>query len=125
MKPAIIDIPGIGPAAAATLAEHRIRGIATLAKAPVEKIAAIPGFGEARATRVIAAAAELLAASNTSTPARTAAKTAEKTEVKAKSGGKDKKQKKDKQKKSKGKNKDKGKKKGKGKDKKKKNKGTK
>ena len=53
MEPAIIDIPGIGPATAEILAEHRIRGLADFAGASVEKIASIPGFSEARATRGI------------------------------------------------------------------------
>ena len=65
MKPEIIDIPGIGPAAAAALAEHGIKSVASLSKASVERISAIPGFSEARAAGVIAAAAELLAASGT------------------------------------------------------------
>ncbi|NNG11668.1 MAG: helix-hairpin-helix domain-containing protein, partial [Halobacteria archaeon] len=58
MKPAISDIPGVGPATVATLGEHRIRSLASLARASVGKIAAIPGFSEARATTVIAAATE-------------------------------------------------------------------
>ena len=66
MKPVITDISGIGPAAAEVLAEHRIRTVASLARASVEKITAVPGFSEARATRVIAAATELLDASATS-----------------------------------------------------------
>ena len=105
MKPTITDIPGIGPAAAETLAEHRIRSLAGLARASVEKIAAIPGFSEARATSVIAAAAELTAASGTTPAATTLAKS--------------KKDKKDKKKKNKGKGKDKKKDKKKGKGKKK------
>ena len=72
MKPAIIDITGIGPAAAEALAEHRIRTVASLANASVENISAIPGFSEARAERVIAAAAELLAVSATDQPAEAA-----------------------------------------------------
>jgi hypothetical protein len=110
MKPAITDISGIGPAVAEVLAEHRIRTVASLARASVEKIAAIPGFSEARATRVIAAATELLDASATS-PA-VAAKTAD-AGKQPKAGGKDKKDKKGKGKKDK-KGKGKGKK-GKGK----------
>ncbi|MEN8106624.1 MAG: helix-hairpin-helix domain-containing protein [Pseudomonadota bacterium] len=113
MKPAIIDIPGIGPAAAETLAEHRIRSLAGLARASVEKITAIPGFSEARATQVIAAAAELLAASGTTPAAKDAG---EESGKKTKSGGKGKK---DKKKKDKGKGKNKGKGKGKNKGKKK------
>jgi hypothetical protein len=68
MKPAITDISGIGPAAAAALHEHGIKTLASLARAPVEKISAVPGFSEARATRVIAAASELLAATATKQP---------------------------------------------------------
>ena len=68
MKPAIIDITGIGPAAAAALEEHGIRTVASLARAPVDKITAVPGFSEARAERVIIAASELLAASATNQP---------------------------------------------------------
>jgi predicted flap endonuclease-1-like 5' DNA nuclease len=63
MKPAITDIPGIGPAAATALKEHKITSVASLASASVETISAVPGFSEARAMRVITAAAELLAAS--------------------------------------------------------------
>ena len=115
MKPAIIDIPGIGPAAAEALAEHRIRGLVSLARASVEKVSAVPGFSEARAARVIAAAAELLAASGTTQSAKdTGGESGEKTKAGGK-GKKDKKDKKDKKKKGKGKEKkkDKGKKKGK------------
>ena len=60
MNPDIIDIPGIGPAAAEALAEHRIKTVAGLARASVEKVSAVPGFSEARAAKVIAAATELL-----------------------------------------------------------------
>jgi len=107
MKPVITDISGIGPAAAETLAEHRIKSLAGLARASVEKISAIPGFSEARAAKIIAAAAELLTASGSTPPA-------EKTSSGGK-GQKDKKDKKDKKKKDKNKEKKKGKGKGKGK----------
>ena len=109
MKPVINDIAGIGPAAVEALAEHGIRTLANLSKASVEKITAVPGFSEARATRAIAGATELLAAAGTTQPAK-----------EKKSGKKDKKDKKGKGK-NKGKNKGKGKgkkdKKGKGKNK--------
>ena len=111
MKPAIIDIAGIGPAAVKALAEHRIRTLASLSKASVQKITAIPGFSEIRATQVIADAAELLAASGITQPAKE-----NKSGKKDKTGGKDKK---DKKKKGKGKKDKKGKGKGKGKGKKK------
>jgi hypothetical protein len=126
MKPAITDISGIGPAAAAVLHEHGIKTLASLARAPVEKISAVPGFSEARATRVIAAASELLAATATKQPddaeANAAAEAAEagskgKKDKKDKPKGKGKKGKKDKGKKDKkgkkGKGKGKAKKKGK------------
>ena len=109
MKPAIIDIPGVGPATAETLREHRISSLARLAGATVEKISAIPGFSEARAEQVITAAADLLAAVGISPSSKTKGG---KSGKKVKAGGKDKKDKKDKKK-------DKGKGKGKGKDKKK------
>jgi hypothetical protein len=113
MKQAIIDIPGIGPAAVAALGEHRIRSLASLAKASVAKISAVPGFSEARATRVIAAANELLAGSGTPRSARGKTLT---TDKKVKPGGKGKSKDKGKDKaKGKGKGKDKGKGKGKGK----------
>ena len=107
MKPAIIDIKGIGPAAVATLAEYRINSVNALAGASVEKIAAIPGFSETRAAMVIAEAADLLAASGITQSADDSGK---------QHGKKDKKkdkEKKGKGAKGKGKNKGKGKKKGK------------
>jgi len=114
MNPAIIDIPGIGPVAAETLAEHRISGVADLARASVEEIASIPGFNEARATQVIAVAAELLAASGITEPAKGKGKKSGEKDKAAGKGKKDKKDKKDKKKKSKGKGKGKGKGKKKG-----------
>jgi hypothetical protein len=110
MKPAITDIPGIGPAAAATLGEHGIKSLAGLANSSVEKINTVPGFSEARAVKVLAAATELLVASGP-TPADKVkkpekAKKDKKKKGKGKGKGKDKK-------------KDKKKKKGKGKGKKK------
>ena len=106
MKPAINDIAGIGPMAVEALAEHGIRTLASLSKASVKKIAAVPGFSEARATSAIADATELLAAAGTTQPAK-----GKKSGKKDKAGGKGKKDKK------KGKNKDKKDKKGKGKNK--------
>jgi NAD-dependent DNA ligase len=111
MKPAIIDIPGIGPAAAEALAEHRVKSLASLARASVETISAIPGFSEARAAKVIAAAAELLALTGNTPPVKDKAKPQDASD---KSGGKGKKDKKNKGKGKKGKGK-----KGKGKGKKK------
>jgi hypothetical protein len=119
MKPAITDISGIGPAAAAALHEHGIKTLASLARAPVEKISAVPGFSEARATRVIAAASELLAATATKQPddaeanASAEAGSKGKKDKKDKPKGKGKKGKKDKGKKDKKGKKGKAKKKGK------------
>ena len=114
MKSAITDIPGIGPAAAAALGEHGLKSLADLANSSVEKINTVPGFSEARAVTVLAAATELLAASGTTPSAGNAEK---KPGKKDKSAGKGKKDKK--------KNKGKGKGKDKKKDKKKKGKGKK
>jgi hypothetical protein len=127
MKPAITDIPGIGPVAADALAEYRITTVHRLSRSSVEKVTAVPGFSEARAAKVIAAAAELLGTSAkpaTAQPAAGQQDTAESPDVRDKKGKKDKDRKKGKgkgkdKKKDKGKGKDKDKKKGKGKEKKK------
>jgi Holliday junction resolvasome RuvABC DNA-binding subunit len=112
MKPAIIDIPGIGPAAAAALAEHSIKTLTDLAKASVETISAVPGFSEARATRVIDAARDLLPAPAETIPEKDTGSGKEKKGGKGKKGkGKGKGKGKKKDKKNKGKKKDKGKKK--------------
>ena len=122
MNPAIIDIPGIGPAAAAALAEHSINTLADLAKASVETVSAVPGFSEARATRVIDAARDLLPAPAETIPEKDTYSGKEKKGGKGKNGkgkgkakgkGKGKGKGKKKDKKNKGKKKDKGKKKGK------------
>ena len=119
MKPAINDIAGIGSVAVEALAEHGIMTLANLSKASVQKIAAIPGFSEARSTRVIAGATELLAAAGITQPAKEK-KSGKKDKTGGKGKGKGKKDKKkkgkgkkDKKGKGKGKNKGKGKKKGK------------
>jgi NAD-dependent DNA ligase len=102
MKPAIIDITGIGPAAAATLGEHGFSTLKALAKASVEQVSTVPGFSAARAQKVIAAAAELLASTTAETAA---ADTPEKDDKDKKKKKKDKKKKDKKRKKGKGKNK--------------------
>ena len=116
MKPAIIDIKGIGPAAAETLAEYGINSVDELAEASIETIVAIRGFSETRAATVIAEAAELLSASGITQIADDSDKLHGKQDIK-KDKKKDKKKKgkgkKSKGKKDKGKNKGKGKKKGK------------
>jgi len=107
MKPVITDIPGIGPAAATALGEHRIKTLAKLASASVETVSAVPGFSEARAASVIAAAGELLAATGTTQPAKGKGGKTAKEDKPADKG------KKEKKKKGKKKGKGKGKKKGK------------
>ena len=117
MKTTIIDIPGIGPVAAEALAEHHITTVYQLSRSSIEKVAAVPGFSEARAARAIAAATELhgepVRAASTDDdvpPTQTGdrKKKAEKDKGKQKGKGKDKK-------KGKGKDKSNGKAKGKGK----------
>jgi len=70
MKSSITDIPGIGEVAAAALAEHGIRTLRKLARSRIETVAAVPGFSTARAGKVIAAAASMIA---TNEPVATAA----------------------------------------------------
>ena len=118
MKPAINNIAGIGPVAVEALAEHGIRTLANLSKASVQKITAVPGFSEARATRAIAGATELLGAAGITQPAKEKKSGKKDKKGKGKNKGKGKKDKKKKGKdkkgkKGKGKNKGKGKKKGK------------
>ncbi|MDH3887409.1 MAG: helix-hairpin-helix domain-containing protein, partial [Gammaproteobacteria bacterium] len=89
MKPQIIDIPGIGPTAAAALDEHGFKSLADLARSSVEKVNAVPGFSEARAVKVIADATELLG-----TPAKIPADSGKSPEKTDNTRGKDKKNKK-------------------------------
>ncbi len=113
MERVIHDVPGIGPAAAKLLAEHSINTAADLATASIELVVAVPGFSQIRATRVIAAAAELLATAGKAAPLKdtdSQSGTADKSAGKKSKGKKSKKAKKDKKgKKSKGKGKGKGK----------------
>ena len=97
MKPAITDITGIGPAAAAALGEQGFSSLRALARASVEQVSAVPGFSTARAQKVIAAAAEMLGAASAGTAAADEPET----------GGKDKKKKDKKKGKGKGKGKNK------------------
>ncbi len=94
MKPVIIDIQGIGPAAEESLAEHGYRTLRKLAGTTVEKLATVPGFSEARAGKVIAAAAELLRSESGEKGAKGKQAGKEKKGKKDKRGKKDKKGKK-------------------------------
>jgi NAD-dependent DNA ligase len=105
MKPAIIDITGIGPAAAAALGEHGFSSLKALARASAEQVSAVPGFSTARAEKVIAAAAELQATPDTKAAASDTPQKDRKDKKKKDKKKKDKKRKKDK--KGKGKNKNK------------------
>lgn len=98
MNPTIIDIPGIGPAAVAALAEHRIKTVRALARASVQKIATVPGFTEARAARVKEEAAALLAEEETAPAGSESIPEEPRKQDKEKRGKKDKKDKKDKKK---------------------------
>ena len=120
MPTALTSISGIGPAAAEVLKQHGFKSAEAVAKASVEQLSAVPGFGEIRSQSTINAAIELV------TPATQAEEVPEPVDEpvkeKAKNKGKSKEKKKpSKDKKDKGK-KDKDKKKAKGKDKKKKDK---
>jgi len=59
------DIRGIGPATATLLADHGLTSVKKLAKADLDAITAVPGFGPVRAAAV---RAEALAALPTKAP---------------------------------------------------------
>lgn len=67
------DVKGIGPATAELLAEHNIISVADLAGCKIGQIAAIKGFSEIRAKRVIDAAKALLKTEPAAAPATHAA----------------------------------------------------
>lgn len=106
-RPKLTDVPGIGEATADLLAASGIRGAKTLAGASSEKLAAVRGFGPARAAAVQKAAKGLLGSSEPakqpSAKATPKKKAAEKTDAggKGKGKGKGKPDKKDRKKKGK------------------------
>jgi len=55
----LTDIPGIGPHTAQVLVDRGIETVDALATLPVEKLAAMPGFGPARAAAIAQALARL------------------------------------------------------------------
>jgi len=63
MKTTIIDVPGIGPDSEKILIENGFKTLKGLAGTTVEKLTSVPGFGIARAGKVIKAANELLLSS--------------------------------------------------------------
>ena len=62
MSATLTDIKGLGPSSVQDLSAHGIKSVEDLASVSISDLCAVPGFGEARAARVKAAAAELLAA---------------------------------------------------------------
>lgn len=91
----LTDIPGIGDATATLLGEHGIDSFKQLRKGGVSALCMVPGFGQIRATRVLAAADALKAAAGDTDPkpsrqstakADKKGKTAKKSKAKSKSG---------------------------------------
>lgn len=129
MPRALTNISGIGPAAAEVLKQHGFRSAEGIAKATIEELSQVPGFGAIRAENTIKAAIEVTGSSQPAkiAPAEPIKEPDAKSEKKAaKEKKKPKKDKKSKNKKSKDKkekkSKDKKKSKKSGKDKKKKKK---
>ena len=60
MKTQLIDVRGVGPSTAQNLEALGIRTVAALADASAGEVAAVRGFGEARAAEIIAAAGAML-----------------------------------------------------------------
>lgn len=60
MRPILSDIKGLGPSSVKALASKGIKTVEDLAQADIVQIRAVPGFGEARAASVKAAAAQLV-----------------------------------------------------------------
>ena len=63
MKTDIERVPGIGPHSAKVLTTSGFDSIDSLANATVEQLSTVPGFGAARAGKVIRSAAALVSAS--------------------------------------------------------------
>ncbi len=121
MPTALTSISGIGPAAAELLKQHGFNSAEDIAKASVEELSQVPGFGAIRSENMIIAAIEVTGASQ---PAETVSEEPQKQEEPRKpkdkkKSKKDKKSKDKKHKKSKDKKPDKDKKKKKKKKKKK------
>jgi len=114
----VTDIPGIGPHTAQILAANGIETVEALAALSPQELAALPGFGAARAAAIGQAILRLQQPSPEVTEPTTKSKKKGKKAKKKKKGGKKSKKKSDGKKK-------KDKKRGKGKNKKKKRKGKK
>ncbi len=81
MATPITEIRGIGASTAAVLAKHGFKSAEDLAKASIDEIVAVPGFGESRAQKIKEAANERL--SNPPAPAEAAPAVAEAKPAKA------------------------------------------
>ena len=111
MATQLVEITGIGPAAASTLVSNGFKTVKSIADTTTEKLSAVQGFSVIRAQKTIDAAKQLLASAvsgSAGTPS--VKKPASKKAVKKSQAPKDKKSKKTKKPKDK-KKKDKGKKK--------------
>ena len=114
MKTQLTDVRGIGPSTARALEAVGIRNVAALAGASPGQVATAQGFGESRAADVIAAAKDLLAATDSpKAPARKTAPSEEASKPQAKKAKAKKSDKKQAKGKKSAKKKKKGKKKGK------------
>ncbi len=120
MAAPLIEITGIGPAAAQTLMDHSFKTVESIADTTIEKLSAVPGFSVIRAQKTIDAAKQLLA--STTSDSATAASVKKSAVKKPAPQDKKSKDKKSKDKKSKDKKSKKDKKDKKDKSKKKKNK---
>lgn len=58
----VTNISGIGSATAIILSAHKFKSVTSIAHTTVEKLSAVPGFSVIRASKVIDAAKQLLAA---------------------------------------------------------------
>ncbi len=81
MATPITEIRGIGASTAAVLAKHGFKSAEDLAKASIDEIVAVPGFGESRAQKIKEAANERL--TNPPAPAEAAPAVAEAKPAKA------------------------------------------
>ena len=80
------DIRGIGPATAVALADHGLTSVKKLAKAGIDAIIAVPGFGPIRAAAVRAEARAVIPAKDAKPEGNGAKAKPQKAKAKAKSG---------------------------------------
>lgn len=98
MNESITLVSGIGESTKSLLAEHGFKTVADIANASVDQLAAVKGFGRARADSAIAAAIALLksAPSDEEQPAEAESKQEKTKEAKSEKNKKDKNKKKNK-----------------------------